>query len=278
MPERTYLYSYGNDKDGYGPFRASKTRRTREYILSRPGFQKVHPGLMSRLFDLADAVIDAGSDYGFGSGWRSSEQQMTVFTQRYTRGANGVGVYWDGSPSWPNLAGWYTKNPGVAPSAPPGRSYHESTTKSGLALAVDMVGDHKVGNELAARFQVKHFGDVNSEPWHYQPTEIPNARRNYRGEFENVVPPPPPPIQDIPEEDEMDPDKMILWRPKGFQNILIVTTAGVFHASLPLLKAFRLPTDAAGINARVVEDDHPQTLKSMLVQAGLTFADLVKAV
>lgn len=81
----------------------------------------------------------------------------------------------------------------------------------------------------------------------------------------------------VPEEDDMDPTKMTLWRPWGYQNIFIITPAGVFHASLPLLKAFGLPTDAAGITARVVEDDHPQTRKSMVAQAGLTEADLVKA-
>lgn len=192
MAERTYLYSYGA-----GPFGASPTRRTREYIESRETFAKVHPVLMDRLFDLADAVIDAGSDYGFGSGWRSSTQQMQVFTSRYTKVDTWTGIYWDGSPDWPDKAGYYVHSSG-APSAPPGRSYHESTTDGGkgFALAVDMVGDHRLGNPMAANFGLRHFANVNGEPWHYQPVEIPNARRSYGGEFENVT---------LPEEDPMKP-------------------------------------------------------------------------
>ena len=206
MAERTYLYSYGD-----GPFGASSTRRTREYILAQPKFAQVHPVLMARLFDLCDAVQDAGSDYGFGGGWRSSVDQKNLFVSRYVKVDKWTGLYWDGSPDWPELAGYYVHASG-APSAPPGRSYHESTTGDGFALAVDMVGNHKVGNPMAARFQLKQFADVNGEPWHYQPIEIPNARRSYGGEFENVK---------LPEEDPMTPldvpDRVYDSRTKGGQ-------------------------------------------------------------
>lgn len=204
MPDRTYLYGYGD-----GPHGASATRRTRAYIEEQPQFAKVHPVLMGRLFDLADLVIDAGSDYGFGGGWRSSVGQKTLFTSRYTKVDTWTGLYWDGSPSWPELAGYYVHTSG-APSAPPGRSYHESTTGDGYALAVDMVGDHRVGNPMAAGVGLRHFATVNGEPWHYQPVEIPNARRSYGGEFENVK---------LPEEDPMKPldvpDRVYDSRTKG---------------------------------------------------------------
>lgn len=76
-----------------------------------------------------------------------------------------------------------------------------------------------------------------------------------------------------PEEEDMDLSKSILWRPKGFQNIFIITPAGsVLHASAALLAAMKIPT------TNIVEDDHKQTLVSMLAQAGLTASDLVKAV
>lgn len=190
MAEQTYLYSYGN-----GPHGASPTRRTRGYIEAQGQFSKVHPELMDRLFRLCDAVIAAGGDYGFGGGWRSSLQQRNLFLSRYTRIQTtqapnpGRGLWWDGSPSWPQDAGWYVHTSG-APSAPPGRSYHESTTNGGLgfALAVDMVGTHAIGNRLASAFGLNSFEDVNAEPWHYQPIEIPNARRNYGGQFENPTP------------------------------------------------------------------------------------------
>lgn len=264
MSEPTYLYSYGSGAHG-----ASTTRRTRQWIEAQPQFDKVHPVLMDRLFALADAVIAAGSDYGFGGGWRSSLQQRNLFLSRYTKYPNPPGVYWDGSPSWPQDKGWYRHTSG-APSAPPGRSYHESTTDDGLgdALAVDMVGDHAKANPLAAKFGLRHFGNINGEPWHYQPVEIPNARRNYAGEFENVTLPPEP----DPEEEEESMHNSRLWRPKGYQNIFIITPSGnVLHASQALLAAFQIPV------TNIIEDDHPQTLLSMLRLAGCTASDLVKA-
>jgi hypothetical protein len=97
MTDRTYLYGYGS-----GPFGASTTRRTKEWILAQPQFAKTDPELMRRLFALCDAVIDAGSDYGFGGGWRSSTQQYNLFMSRYTKvpaGTSGA-FYWDGKPSW----------------------------------------------------------------------------------------------------------------------------------------------------------------------------------
>lgn len=183
-----YLYSYAKG----GPYGASFTRRSRAYILGQAQFALVHPELMARLFNLADDVVAQGGDFGFGGGWRSSAQQYNLFKSRYTRGVAGATLYWDGSPSWPQDAGWYKHTSG-APSAPPGRSYHESTTAkgTGFALAVDMVGDHTLGNALAAKHQLKHFGNINGEPWHYQPIEIANARRNYTNNFESIPSTPP---------------------------------------------------------------------------------------
>jgi hypothetical protein len=79
-----------------------------------------------------------------------------------------------------SLAGWYKLTSG-APAAPPGRSYHESTTQLGLSLAVDMVGDHAMANAIEAAFGVRNFKNVNKEDWHYQPIEIPTSRKDYRG-------------------------------------------------------------------------------------------------
>ncbi len=177
---QTYLYSYGT-----GPYGASTTRRTREYILGRGEFAMVDPEHMRRLFALADEVIASGSDYGFGSGWRSSAQQLNLFLSRYTKVASG-GVYYNIAAPYQSYSGRYIHTSGAA-AAPPGRSYHESTTRAGTgyALAVDMVGNHKLGNTLAADFGLKHFANVNSEPWHYQPIEVPNARSGYLNHFEN---------------------------------------------------------------------------------------------
>lgn len=178
MSSQTYLYSYGD-----GPFGASSTRRTREYILAQPKFSKVHPELMKRLFALCDEVIKKGGDYGFGGGWRDSSQQLSLFLSRYDRyvSYHPNGFWWDGRPTW-NYWGFWVKKSGVASAAPPGRSYHESTDKDDYALAVDMVGSHNIGNPIAAQFGIKHFANVNNEPWHYQPVEVPNSKSNYKNE------------------------------------------------------------------------------------------------
>lgn len=178
MAERTYLYGYGP-----GPYGASTTRRTKAFIMSQSIYSKVSPELMRRLFGLADAVIDSGGDYGFGSGWRSSQQQLSLFLSRYTKVSSG-GTYYNIAAPYQAYSGRYVHTSGAA-AAPPGRSYHEGVTITGYALAIDMVGDHTKGNALAPSYGVKHFAFVNSEPWHYQPVETPNARSEYVSQFEN---------------------------------------------------------------------------------------------
>ena len=60
------------------------------------------------------------------------------------------------------------------------------------------------------------------------------------------------------------------WRSKGFANVFIVIGTEVIHATPKTLAKYGLTT------ADIVDDDHAQTLKSMLHKAGLTEADLVK--
>jgi hypothetical protein len=196
MAERTYLYGYGS-----GPWGSSGTRRTKTYIMSQVRWNGVHPELMRRLFALADYVIDSGSDYGFGDGRRSTQDQYLLFKSRYRRVSSPPwDVYWNGQPFWPTEAGNYFHYTG-ATAAPPGRSYHEPTTAkgTGYALAADMLGNHLLGNAAAGLYGLRHFAEVNGEPWHYQGLEYPNARLNYTNQFENPAPwpfpgdPVPPP-------------------------------------------------------------------------------------
>jgi hypothetical protein len=183
VTERTYLYGNWGD----GPW-GEIGRRTRREILTVEQWHRVDPELLRRLFALADAVIDAGSDYGFGGGWRSGIRQQQVFEDRHVVVNSGGCCSWDGRR-------WALK-PGMAHTAPPGRSYHEETTRTGKALAADMVGDHRLANRICADFGLVHFANVNSEPWHYQPVEIARARRQYTGPEPLPVWPldePPPP-------------------------------------------------------------------------------------
>lgn len=196
-----YLYGYGT-----GPWGASTTKRTKEYILSRSEWAIVHPELMRRLFALADFVIAQGRQYGFGGGGRTTQAQYNLFKSRYTKVPAGTSydVFWDGTPFWLNERGYYRHTSG-ATAAPPGRSYHEQTTNggAGMALAVDMVGDHGFANPYSAEFGLVNFSRVNAEPWHYQGVEYPKARVSYDGEFESPTPWPLP----GDEEEDMTPIK-----------------------------------------------------------------------
>lgn len=100
-----------------------------------------------------------------GGGYRSSAQQRTLFLSRYTRTSEKTGVFWDGS--------YWKKNSGVADAAPPGLSMHE------IGLAADLSGDLGWVQANAHKYGLKTFADVNNEPWHVQPAELPNSRREY---------------------------------------------------------------------------------------------------
>ena len=56
---------------------------------------------------------------------------------------------------------------------------HEDGTTPNGALAVDMVGDLTVLRTDGYKFGLIEFADVNNEPWHAQPLELPHARREF---------------------------------------------------------------------------------------------------
>ena len=127
-----------------------------------------------RLLALFDGSKQAGTDVGLGQGWRSSAEQERTFRQRYEPAPCPAQVRWNGEC-------WRLK-PGMAPAAPPGRSYHEATTATGDALAADLVGDLAWANAVCADYGLRHFASIGDEPWHHQPIEIPTSRTNYAGE------------------------------------------------------------------------------------------------
>jgi hypothetical protein len=129
-------------------------------IKQRASFKKLHPTMQNRLL----AMMRENPNVGFGEGHRGSESQTQMFLSRYRRTGAKTNVYWDGS-YWEHVSG--------AAAAPPGRSMHE------IGLAADLTGDTAWVVRNAARFGLKHFADVNNEPWHVQPAELPNSRRDY---------------------------------------------------------------------------------------------------
>ena len=103
---------------------------------------------------------------GIGEGIRSEGTQKQLFLSRYTKVTDGS----EGDAEW---NGEQYKHTSGAPAAPPGKSMHE------IGLAADLVGDLDWVQKNASRFGLKTFGDVNGEPWHIQPAELPNSRWEY---------------------------------------------------------------------------------------------------
>jgi hypothetical protein len=150
-------------------------RLTLAELNQRPTWTRLHPELRRRLVAMFDDARDDGRDLGIGQGWRSSAEQERTFRARYhVVTERPWDTVWNGQ-RW-------RKKAGVAAAAPPGRSYHEETTPDGHALAADLVGDLDWMNAHCGDFGLRHFANVNREPWHVQPIEIPTSRNAYRGQ------------------------------------------------------------------------------------------------
>jgi Putative peptidoglycan binding domain len=169
-------------------------------LLAWGPWTRIDPEFRRRLKAMMDASIDSGHRTGIGGSWRSTASQTTLFLSRYIVDKDGNyngDVYWNGN--------WYEKKDGVSPAAAPGTSYHESTTKQGMCLAVDMVGDISWCRANEAKYGLRDFADVNGEAWHFQPVDIPTSRRFYSSLYEplKVFPisgaptPPTPPAPPI---------------------------------------------------------------------------------
>lgn len=149
------------------------TVRTLDELLAWSHWRNLDPEMARRVLALLDASIAAGRPLGIGSIFRSFEQQRNLFESRY----HVISVWRPGAISWQGK--WWAKNAGVAAAAPPGRSYHEATTPDLRALAIDFTGDLKFLAENAAAYGLVEFSNVNNEPWHGQPKELPHARSRY---------------------------------------------------------------------------------------------------
>jgi hypothetical protein len=136
--QRTYVYGY------------SGQRFTRAQIEATSNFSGLHPEMRRRLWALMDASADAGHDLGVGSAWRSAAR------------ANELYALWKAGKR-------------SAPAAPANKSYH-CEMANGFCYAADMVGALGWMNANCHRFGLKHFANVNNEPWHVQPAEIPTRR------------------------------------------------------------------------------------------------------
>lgn len=197
----TYLYGYATPSQ----------RLTVAELETRATWKNLDAEFKRRLVALFNASQAAGHEVGIGGGWRSSQQQEALFRSRYTSAPAPPGILWNGT--------WWTKKPGVASSAPPGRSYHEDSTPDG-AIAADLIGDIAWAGTVAETFGLFDLSAVNDEPWHFQPVEIPVARRNFNGQplkrfmLPDDIPLPPPVHPEPPDdEEEFVLDKIV--KPSG---------------------------------------------------------------
>jgi hypothetical protein len=128
-------------------------------------------GLHKTFGDRLRQMMSERPSISIGTGFRSSGDQRTMFLSRYSKTSEKTGVYWDGS--------YWKKHAGVPHAAPPGMSMHE------LGLAVDLKYPTKADEEWfmrnASRFGLKTISSID-EPWHVQPAELPNSRRQYESQ------------------------------------------------------------------------------------------------
>lgn len=159
----TYRFGYGDD------------RLTLDQMTTRQTWALLHPEFRRRLLALFDHAQASGTDLGVGEGWRSSDVQRRTFLARHVEVSSGGCCTFEGRR--------YALIPPNAHAAPPGRSYHESVLmpSGSFAVAADLVGDLAFGKANAARFALVEFSEVNNEPWHFQPAELPISRADYDG-------------------------------------------------------------------------------------------------
>lgn len=133
---------------------------------NNPTFQALHPKMQDRVINL----LSDNPKVIFGKGLRSADEQRQMFLSRYTKTSkeyNSRGqknIFWEGS---------YWEHVSNHAAAPPGRSMHE------IGLAVDFDGDVSWVAANSEKYGLKNFANVNNEPHHVQPMELPNSRSKY---------------------------------------------------------------------------------------------------
>jgi hypothetical protein len=152
-PSSILRFPYGYAKDSNGVM-GMGTLLTRSQLELTTTVKKLNPEFWRRSIALFEFAAQRGIPLGVGTGWRVQP------------------------------------NPPPAGFAKPGNSNHEgfpADGESGGAVAIDTVPAPSwpwMENNVAA-FGLRTFKNVNSEPWHIQPVDIP-ASRSQRSEPWNL--------------------------------------------------------------------------------------------
>jgi hypothetical protein len=158
-----FPYGYARPPGG-GPM-GMGTMLTFAEMMTKSTVFNLHPEVQRRFHALIEAASKAGVPLGVGTGWRVQP------------------------------------NPPPKGFAQPGNSWHEScpvAPTSQSALAIDTVPEPSWNwmEQNCAAYGLRTFRNVNNEPWHIQPAEIP-AGRNFATTL--------PPIQtwELPGDEDM---------------------------------------------------------------------------
>ncbi len=135
-------------------------------LVNSPQFSPLNSSFKNRLLKM----FEDNPNVGLADGYRSEEDQKSLFLSRYVESENGD-VSWNGK-RYRHVSG--------APVAPPGTSMHE------LGLAADLTGDLDWVAKNAAKYGLKAFGGEHGEPWHVQPAELPRTRAEYQAGLNSV--------------------------------------------------------------------------------------------
>lgn len=169
------------------PYGYRGARLTLDQYMTISVIRRIDPEFRRRLFAMMQAAADVKVGLGIGGAWRSSTTQERLFRSRYEVDPLGP-IRWNGQ-RWKHVRG--------AAAAPPGRSYHESTTEDGGCLAVDMVGNLAWMKANCKAYGLLEFTDLK-EPWHVQPSDVPRGRSSYSDRYDPlpiwVLPTPTPPL------------------------------------------------------------------------------------
>lgn len=158
----TFPYGYKPDASGV---LGMGTRLTRAQLESMTTIARLDPEFWRRQIAMYEEAARQGVPLGPGTGWRIQP------------------------------------NPPPPGFAKPGNSNHEGFMDD-EAVAVDNVPDRSWTwmQNNCARFHLRTFRDVNSEPWHTQPSEIPAGRdwRTQPWNLKRVDLPGPPTLPRVP--------------------------------------------------------------------------------
>ena len=167
---------------------------TESELVASEIWRGLDPELARRLLGMMKELAAHGIRYGVGGTLRSSEGQEQMFLTRHDQVSIGGCCTYRGRR--------YKLKSGFAHAAPPGSSYHEECTPQGRCLAADTVGDHWSAEKFMDRFGLLNFRNVNSEPWHFQPSDIPTGRKNFNVATMWPLEPWPLPGEHQPQEDD----------------------------------------------------------------------------